>query len=119
MVSRRQFLRSRAGAGAALGAAVLAGCGAAGSGGESAPGQSGQPVKLVLLHAWDEARLPMMEKMRDDFQQRNKNITVELDLTTTASGMASARVQKLVTAVAGGAPPSRRRAAGRVHDLAR
>jgi multiple sugar transport system substrate-binding protein len=93
------------GAGAALGAAALAGCGAAGSGGESAPGPSSQPVKLVLLHAWDEARLPMMEKMRDDFQQRNKNITVEFDLTTTASGMASARVQKLVTAVAGGAPP--------------
>ncbi|HEX2327014.1 MAG TPA: extracellular solute-binding protein [Chloroflexota bacterium] len=104
MLARRKYL---IGSGAGLAAAALAAaCGPAGGGaGEGAPAASQGPVKLVLLHAWDEARLPLMEKMRDEFQQRNPRITVDFDLTTTASGMASPRVQKLVTAVAGGAPP--------------
>jgi ABC-type glycerol-3-phosphate transport system substrate-binding protein len=103
MLSRRSYLQSIAAAGAALVSGPLAACGPP-TGGD-APGPSKQPVKLVLLHAWDEARLPLMEQMRDDFQRRNPHITVEFDLTTTASGMASPRVTKLVTAVAGGSAP--------------
>lgn len=107
MVTRRAYLRNAVMSGTALSAGALAAaCGAAiGPGGDSAPAPSSGPVKLVLLHAWDEARLPLMEQMRDEFQKRNKNITVEFDLTTTANGMASPRVQKLVASVAGGAPP--------------
>ena len=104
MVSRRGYLRGMTVLTASLAGGALAACGAAGSG-ESAPAASKGPVKLVLLHAWDEARLPLMEKMRDEFQQRNKHITVEFDLTTTASGMASPRITKLVASVAGGSPP--------------
>jgi ABC-type glycerol-3-phosphate transport system substrate-binding protein len=108
MRTRRTYLQAT-GAGLASGAlgalgALGAACGPAGRG-EGAPPASQGPVKLVLLHAWDEARLPLMEQMRDEFQRRNKDITVEFDLTTTASGMASPRVQKLVTSVAGGSPP--------------
>lgn len=103
MVSRRAYLQGLAALGAATAGGALAACGAAG--GEQVPGPSKEPVKLVLLHAWDEARLPLMEQMRDDFQKRNENITVEFDLTTTASGMSSARVTKLVSSVAGGSPP--------------
>jgi multiple sugar transport system substrate-binding protein len=106
--TRRHHLQHlAAGASAALAVGPLAAaCG--GSGGraeERAPGPSSQPVKLVLLHAWDEARLPLMRQMADQFQQRHPQITVDFDLTTTASGMASARIQKLVTEVAAGAPP--------------
>lgn len=64
-----------------------------------------QAVQLVLLHAWNQERLPLMNQMRDQFQQRNPGITVSFDITTTAAGMTSPRVTKLVTAVAGGAPP--------------
>jgi ABC-type glycerol-3-phosphate transport system substrate-binding protein len=91
------------GAGALAAGPLAAACGPQPEGGAAGP--SKQPVKLVLLHAWDEARLPLMEQMRDEFQRRNPSITVEFDLTTTAQGMASPRVQKLVTSVAGGAAP--------------
>ena len=104
MISRRGYLRSAAALTAAAGGGALAACGATG-GGDGAPAASKGPVKLVLLHAWDEARLPLMEQMRDQFQQRNRNITVDFDLTTTASGMASPRVTKLIASVAGGSPP--------------
>jgi len=100
MITRRGF----AGGATVMAAGMLAACGASGSG-DAAPAASKGPVKLVLLHAWDEARLPLMEKMRDDFQKKNPTITVDFDLTTTASGMASPRVTKLVTSVAGGAAP--------------
>src|SRR6266511_1725867 len=103
MVSRRTYLHTLAALGAATAGSALAACGA--TGGEPATSASKEPVKLVLLHAWDEARLPLMEQMRDEFQKRNMNITVEFDLTTTASGMTSPRVTKLVSSVAGGAPP--------------
>jgi ABC-type glycerol-3-phosphate transport system substrate-binding protein len=103
MATRRAVLQH---VGGAAGAALLAAaCGPAAGGGGEGLGPFKGPVKLVLLHAWDEARLPLMEKMRDDFQSRNPNITVEFDLTSTASGMASPRVTKLVASVAGGAPP--------------
>jgi ABC-type glycerol-3-phosphate transport system substrate-binding protein len=103
MLTRRRYAQI---AGAALATGALtAACGPAGGGGAESPAASKGPVTLTLLHAWDEARLPLMEKMRDEFQQRNKNITVEFDMTTTASGMASPRVQKLVTSVAAAAPP--------------
>ena len=102
--TRRGHLRALAIGGAALTSAGLAACGAAGGSGDT-PAPSKEPVKLVLLHAWDEARLPLMEKMRDDFQKKYPNVTVDFDLTTTASGMASARVTKLVASVAGGSPP--------------
>jgi multiple sugar transport system substrate-binding protein len=106
MVSRRRYMQGVAAGGAALaGGTLAAACGANAGGGDSAPPASKGPVKLVLLHAWDEARLPLMEKMRDDFQKRLPNVTVDFDLTTTASGMASPRVTKLVSSVAGGAPP--------------
>ena len=104
VTTRRGYLRALAGGGAALASGVLAACGAAG-GGDGAPVASKGPVKIVLLHAWDEARLPLMEKMRDDFQKKYPNITVDFDLTTTASGMTSPRITKLVASVAGGAPP--------------
>jgi len=104
-VSRRGYLHGLAALTAVASGGVLAACGAAGTGSDGAPAASKVPVKLVLLHAWDEARLPLMEKMREEFQQRNKNITVDFDLTTTASGMASPRVTKLVASVAGGSPP--------------
>jgi ABC-type glycerol-3-phosphate transport system substrate-binding protein len=63
-------------------------------------------VRLVLFHAWDETRLPLMEQLRDEFQRRHPPITVDFDLAgSTAQGMTSPRVQKLVAAVAGGAQP--------------
>ncbi|HEU5317347.1 MAG TPA: extracellular solute-binding protein [Chloroflexota bacterium] len=99
MVTRRSFVHGAA----AAGAATVAACGGAAGGDAVAPSKG--PVKLVLLHAWDEARLPLMEKMRDDFQKRYPTVTVDFDLTTTASGMASPRVTKLVASVAGGSPP--------------
>jgi ABC-type glycerol-3-phosphate transport system substrate-binding protein len=102
--TRRGYLRTLAGGGAALTAGVLAACGGP-SAGDSAPQPAKGPVKLLLLHAWNEARLPMMDKMRDDFQKKYPNISYEYDLTTTAQGLNSPRVQKLVTAVAGGSPP--------------
>ena len=71
------------------------------------------PVKLVLLHAWDEARLPLMEKMRDEFQQRNPRITVDFDLTTTASGHGQP------AGAEAGHRGGRGRPAGRHHALAR
>src|SRR6266508_5197542 len=101
MVTRRSIIQGLSAGGGAM---ALAACGAAG-GGDGAPGPAKGPVKLVLLHAWDEARLPMMDKMRSDFQARNPNVTVEFDLTTTNQGLTSPRVQKLVTSVAGGSPP--------------
>src|SRR5687768_17734223 len=101
MVTRRSVIHGFAAAG---GAAGLAACGAA-TGGGDAPALSKGPVKIVLLHAWDEARLPLMEKMRDDFQKKYPNVTVDFDLTTTASGMTSPRITKLVASVAGGSPP--------------
>lgn len=107
--TRRGMLRTATAIGGALATGVVAAaCGAGGGSGaanDAAPAASKQPVKIVLLHAWDEARLPLMEKMRDDFQKKNPHITVDFDLTTTASGMASPRVTKLVTSVAGGSPP--------------
>ena len=51
MVTRRSVIHGFAAAG---GAAGLAACGAAAGGGD-APAPSKGPVKLVLLHAWDEA----------------------------------------------------------------
>ena len=106
MTTRRMILQRLGGAGGALAAGPLAAaCGPGNAGGDNAPAATKGPVKLTLLHAWDEARLPLMEQMRDEFQRRNPNITVDFDLTTTASGMGSARVTKLVTAVAGGSPP--------------
>jgi len=105
----RRALIGRLGAGAAAGLGgpvALAACAAPGAGGGSAPEPSRGPVRLVLFHAWDEARLPLMEQMRDEFQKRNPTVTVDFDLAgSTASGMTSPRVQKLVTAVAGGAQP--------------
>jgi multiple sugar transport system substrate-binding protein len=104
--TRRGMLSAlSAGSGALAMGVFAAACGAGGGSQVGTSPASKQPVKLVLLHAWDEARLPLMEKMRDDFQNRNPHITVDFDLTTTASGMASPRVQKLVTSVAGGSPP--------------
>lgn len=107
MITRRRYVQALAGSAAALAGGALAACGATGTsgGGEGVPAASKGPVKLVLLHAWDEARLPLMEKMRDDFQKKYPGVTVDFDLTTTASGMASPRVTKLVASVAGGAPP--------------
>ncbi|HEX2032876.1 MAG TPA: extracellular solute-binding protein [Chloroflexota bacterium] len=107
MRSRRSVLAA-VGSGGALAAGLMAAaCAPPGRSAESpaGAGETGRAVTLVLLHAWDEARLTLMEQMRDEFQRRQPRITVEFDLTTTASGLASPRVQKLVTAVAAGTPP--------------
>ncbi len=108
--TRRRYVQHGAALGAVLVAGPLAAACSGGitappGGGESVPGPSSQPVKLLLLHAWDEARLPLMRQMCDQFQQRNPRITVEFDVTTTAAGLSSPRVQKLVTQVAAGEPP--------------
>ena len=55
--TRRALIR-RLGAGAGLaGPVALVACAAPGAGGGSAPEPARGPVRLVLFHAWDEARL--------------------------------------------------------------
>lgn len=87
-------------AGALLAIAPAAACQGGASGTDATLRPASGPVKLTLLHAWGAGgRLPLMEKMRDEFQQRNPTITVDFDVISTEQGMNSPRVQKLVTAV--------------------
>lgn len=71
---------------------------AADSGGEAA---GDEPVTITFWHHWGGNRVPLMEEQITRFEAQNPDIKVEMTLQPWEN-----RLQKILTGVAGGSPPS-------------
>lgn len=100
LLSRRQMLRLAAGTGAALAACR------AQMPGQPASRQTAKPVRIELSTDWNSPpRRDVLELMKDQFQKRDPNVTIEHQYVTAAGGSAEGYTEKVLAQVLAGTPP--------------
>lgn len=101
VLSRRQMLGLAAGT-----SALLASCRQQARPQPGVPAATARPVRIELATDWNSPpRKDVLDLMKDEFQKRYPNVTIEHQYVTAAGGSAEGYTEKMLAQVLAGTPP--------------